>query len=346
MAKKKKQTVSSKVDLSKEQNKLIQAAQPYIKKYVKSTSKTGVQLPDSPMTAPTNPLQQQGQQQALAAVPRMDEIAGAGSSALQTILGRDPMAGAESIERWSDPNPGATDFLLNKVLFPETNPALRGAIDAATRPITDQLLEEALPAVRSGAYTTGNFGSSRQGIAEGLGIGKAARAVGDTAAGVANQGYQSGLDALSRAYSDQIGASTSAYGTRQQALSQLYGNNVNATLNALGLVPQMQGAQVAGALTTSGVGDVQQAAQQAGINEEVYRKLFSQMSPLMSAQSLLGLAGATPGGGSTSTTTTPGTSPLSGILGGASLGSALLPGLGALGALGGAAAGGALSLLP
>jgi len=341
----KQQKVQSKVNLSKLQKNLLGATEPYVEKYVKKTQPKGVQLPKKPMVAPVNANQTAGQNAALGAIPAQQQLADAGAAASTDILSGNPTGSENVVEQWQDPNADATDFLLNKVLFPETNPALQGAIDAATRPITNQLLESALPAVRSGAYTTGNYGSSRQGIAEGLATGRAAQAVGDTAAGVANQGYQAGLGAMSQAYGDQLGASTSAYGTRQNALSSLYSNNLNARLNALGLLPETQQAQLAPGLTQSGVGDVQKAQQQEKINEDVYRKLFQQMSPLMSAQALTGLAGATPGGGGTTTTQMPATNPLSGMLGGASLGAALVPGLGQLGVLGGAAAGGALSLV-
>ena len=338
----KEQKVKSQVNLSKQQKQLVNATQPYIKRYINKTSNKGVQLPGEPLTAPTNPYQTQGQELALGAVPAQQRLAGQSEAALTRIMNRDPTDSTGIVETWQNPATDATDFLLNKVLYPETNPALQQAINAATRPITDQLLEEALPATRSGAYTTGGFGGSRQGIAEGLATGKAARAVGDTAANVANQGYQAGLGALTSAYGDLLGASTSAYGTRQGAFSQLYSNNLNAQLNALGLTPTVQAAQTMPALTTSAVGDVQQQQQQRELDENTYRELFKQMSPLMSAQSLLALAGASPGGGSTSTTQMPGNSPVSNILGGASLGTALLPGIGTV--LGGVAGGG-LSLL-
>lgn len=340
-----KNEVTTKSNLTGFQKSLRKATRPFVKQYLKKVTPTGVQLPKKPLVQPTNPLQTQGQQQALATVGAQNALGADAAAATSGLLGADPtQAGRSMVETWQDPNAATTDFLLNKVLYPGTNPALQGAIDAAVRPITQNLTESQLPAVRSGAYTTGNFGSSRQGIAEGLASGRASQAIGDTAAGVANQGYQAGLGALSSAYGNILNASTSAYGTKQNALSDLYSNNVNAKLNALGLTPQVQGSQLSGALTTSGVGDVQQAQAQRQRDEAVYRKLYAQMAPLQSAESLLALAGAVPGGSTTVTGATPGTSPVQGILGGASLGAALLPGLGPLGVLGGAAAGGAASL--
>lgn len=341
-----KNKVKTKSNLTGFQKDLRKQARPYVKRYVKKTSPTGVQLPKKPLVQPFTTAQKAGQQQALATVGAQNTLAKNAATAASGLLTADPtQAGKSMVETWQDPNAGATDFLLNKVLYPETNPALEATINAATRPITDQLLEEALPAVRSGAYTTGNFGSSRQGIAEGLATGRAARAVGDTAAGVANQGYQAGLGALSSAYGNLLNASTSAYGTRQNALSDLYSNNVNAQLNALGLTPQVQGAQLSGALTTSGVGDVQQAQLQKQRDEATYRKLYAQLAPLHSAESLLALSGAVPGGSTTVTGPgAQGTTVGQGVLGGASLGAALMPGLGPLGVLGGAAVGGIGSL--
>jgi hypothetical protein len=338
-------TVTTTATLTPQQNKVLKAANPYIKRYKNKTSPAGVQLPDTPMVAPQNANQIAGQNQALAAVPEINAIGGRASATHADLMDTPENAGFQYIKDWKNPASNATDFLLDRVLYPESNPALQGAIDAAVRPISQNLTESQLPAVRSGAYTTGNFGSSRQGIAEGLASGRASQAIGDTAANVANQNYQAGLGAMSSAYGNLLGASTSAYGTKTGALADLYSNNLNARLNALGMTPQVQGAQLTGALTTSGVGDVQQAADQRARDEATYRALYGQMAPLQSAQNLIALSGAIPGGSTTTTGPAQQQSPFSGALGGASLGAALLPGLGPLGVLSGAALGGGLSLV-
>lgn len=200
-------------------------------------------------------------------------------------------------------------FLLHDVLFPGSNPALAGTIDAATRPIQQNLMEETLPGLRSGAAVGGQYGSSRQGLAEGLASGRASQAIGDTGAKVANANYQAGLDAMTK---------------------------------ALGLVPQTQAAQLAPAVTTSGVGEVQQGQKQDTIDANLARQMYNKNAYITKAQNLIGLASGTPGGG-TSSSATGKTGLLSGALGGASLGAKLFPGV--AGAAGGAGIGALLAAL-
>lgn len=85
-------------------------------------------------------------------------------------------------------------FLMGPVLGP--NPALQGAIDAATEPLYRRLTTDVLPQVRGQAVATGSFGGSRQGIAEGLATEGTARAAANAAAQLALGGYQSGLEAM------------------------------------------------------------------------------------------------------------------------------------------------------
>lgn len=191
---------------------------------------------------------------------------------------------------------------------PATNPNLKGAIDAATRPIYEGLTEKALPAIRGEAVTTGNFGSSRQGIAEGLATREASRAAGDTAAKISQAQYDT---------------------------------NVRAQLQAMGMLPMLQGAQTVGAATTSGVGDVRQAMDQALLNQQVNAFNFDQMAPFLQSKEIMSLIQGLPGGTTVSTGNNPTASPwmqsLGGAASGAALGSAIMPGIGTgIGALGGA----------
>ena len=94
----------------------------------------------------------------------------------------------------------AVSFGLSDVLYPETNPALQQTIDAAIRPIYQDYTDTGgvLSKIRDGSVAAGQFGSSRQGVAEGIASGRYANAVGDTAAKVATEGYNRGLDTFSR----------------------------------------------------------------------------------------------------------------------------------------------------
>lgn len=206
----------------------------------------------------------------------------------------------------------ATNFFFNDIWSPSSNAHLQGAVDAAVRPITNNLLESSLPAVRDEAVMSGTFGGSRQGNAEGLAIGRAAQAVGDTAAKVVNDNYAT---------------------------------NINAQLKALGILPTVQTAQLAPAITTSGVGDVRQAQEQALLTEDVNNFNWDRIAPFLQGRELLSLIQGMPGGTTVSTGNNPSQPSavmqgLGGAAAGATLGSALMPGVGT------AAGAGAGALLP
>jgi len=157
----------------------------------------------------------------------------------------------------------------------------------------------ALPGIRDSAERTGNFGSSRQGIAEGLAVGKAASAVGDATSNIVNNQYNT---------------------------------NVATQLKALGLLPQTTANMLAGDQTTSAVGDVRQALSQAQLGEQVGNFNYDQMAPFLQSKEIMSLLTGLPGGSTTSTASTPQRNPVTGALGGATsgaaLGSALFPGVG------------------
>lgn len=238
-------------------------------------------LPDFPLIEPFTTEQTQGQNMVL----------GAAGGSISDIAGQ-----AANSSR----------FLSGDVLYPESNPALQGYIDAAIRPITEQFTQSVLPGIRGNAVTTGNFGSSRQGIAEGIASQGYQRAVGDTSAKIASQGYGQGLDAFTK---------------------------------NLQLAPQTQQTQLAPGLATSGVGDVRQALLQAMRGEEASRSTYDEMLPLLIARELTGIGAAMPGGTSTTEATTAKPNPWmqgAGIgLTGLSLLSMLNPATAGIGALGG-----------
>ena len=257
------QTQSTTFELSPEQRALIQ---PAVEAGIEFAANPP-QLPDYSQVAPFNPSQLAAQESLLGAVLPQQELAEAAA--------------------------GANQFLLGDVLYPETNPALQRTIEASTRPITDDLLERVLPGIRGGAVTAGQFGGSRQGIAEGLATGRAAQAVGDTAARVASAGYDAGLEALTR---------------------------------GLGLAPTTLQGLTAPGLTTGAVGDVRRALEQAQLSERASRDLYEQTAPFLAAREVAALGAGLPGGTTTSTATLPGQNPLSAALGIGSLAAGLFGG--------------------
>lgn len=196
---------------------------------------------------------------------------------------------------------GASQFWTgDNVWDPANNAHLQGTVDAATRPISQAYTNEFLPAVRSEAIKTGGLGGSRQGVFEALGAEKASRAIGDTA---------------------------------NKVVSENYKTNVDAQMKALGLLPQTAQAQTIPGTTTSAVGDVQQAQEQARLNETIGNFTYDQIAPWLQAKELFGVVQGMPGGTTVSTANNPPAPSgvmqgLSGAAAGATLGSALFPGVG------------------
>lgn len=266
----KPQTQVTTQTLSPEQQRLLQLAMPGVEKFASSVP----QRYAGSTVAGFDPSQVAGQEGALT------------SGGVQTNLAR---SGADTSNFWMSDAPW----------LPQNNPALQGSIDAAVRPIQQQLTESTLPAIRDSAERTGNFGSSRQGIAEGVASGRASQAIGDASSKIVNDNYAT---------------------------------NTNNQLKALGLLPQTTGVQTAGDVTTSGVGDVRQSLAQALLGEKVGNFNYDQMAPFLQSKEIMSLLAGVPGGSTTTTASGPTKNALTGALGGAatgaSLGSALFPGIG------------------
>jgi hypothetical protein len=251
------QTQTTKVELSPEQRQLFNLALPHLQNFAESP-------PQAVGVEPFNQNQLAGQNSALGAIGAQQSLANSGAQ-------------------------GGQFLLSGEALRPDSNPALQEWMDAAVRPIYQNLTDKALPAVRGSAITAGGYGGSRQGIAEGIALRGASDAAGATTANIANEGYKSGLDAMTKA-----GA----------------------------LLPIYQGAQTQPAATYSAVGDQQRAMAEAirgSVNEQA-------MLDLLVGKELAALTGAIPGGSSTTTASTPQASPLQQGLGLAQLGLSLFTG--------------------
>lgn len=73
----------------------------------------------------------------------------------------------------------ALDAASGRLLDPATNPTLQGNVDAATRPLMEDLTRRILPGLDLGAINQNAFGGDRAGIAAGQAIGDTQTAVGD-----------------------------------------------------------------------------------------------------------------------------------------------------------------------
>jgi hypothetical protein len=273
-------TQTTEFKLSPEQQQMYGFALPYLKSFAAQTPERY----GGSTIAGFNPNQTGGQQQVLDATGQMAGVANSAAGANQFITGGN---------FWD----------------PQYNPALQGTIDATTRPIVQNYQEKILPGIRSDAISSGNFGGSRQGVAEGIAARDVSTAIGDTAA---------------------------------KTTEDLYKTNIDAQLKAMGLAPVVQGALTAPGQAQSAVGDVQQAMSQAQLNELV-QNFFADRGGLdfAKAKDILGLISGMPGGQTVSTGSVPqpnmAMSTLGGAASGAALGSAIMPGIGTgIGAAGGA----------
>lgn len=79
------------------------------------------------------------------------------------------------------------------------NPYLAQAVQGAINPMIDNFNESILPGIRTNAMQTGQYGGSRQGVAEGIAAGKLSRNIGDISSQMYSGAYNSGMDTLSKA---------------------------------------------------------------------------------------------------------------------------------------------------
>lgn len=159
---------------------------------------------------------------------------------------------------------------LSYLTNPFQNPAMQGAIDASVRPIQDQFINTVLPNIRTSAVTNGQYGGSRQELANNAATQTYLRQVGDTSSKVAYDTFQHALDT----------------GIRSLALGPSVVNQFGAPGNFLGMA-----------------GDVDQNQAQAEINAQMNAYDEKMLMPYSLALQTLQAASGIPGGSTTSTNT-------------------------------------------
>lgn len=179
---------------------------------------------------------------------KYDELTGQATSAWQNQL-RDPTKVAQSQE-------------------------VKDMITAMTNPMIAQLNEQMLPQVRSGASGAGQYGGTRQGVAEGVAMGQTQKAMGDTAAKMTGDVYT-------------------------QALQN--------QLQALNMSGQMADLQSGGQRQLFDLGNLLRGDEQAAKDIDYWNRTQAGMSPYQQWASMMLPFG---GLGGTQSTTVPGASPL------------------------------------
>lgn len=259
-------------ELSPEQRRLIEPVIPIAEQYLKNPPK----MYQGSGIVGFNPLQQQAQQMTMnAANSMLPQMQQTGAQYGQQMQGYNNLRGQENF------------FTSGAVLRPQSNPALQGAIQAASRPTIQNFQEQIMPQITSMAADTGGIGGTRQGIGEGIAARGATQAVADIASSMANTNYQAGLGAMASGFN-------SANQTQQQQNSLLQ--------NKAGIMGQtLLPAQIKEA-----VGTQQQQMQQALLSEKVQKFVNEQMIPFSVAQDVASMAFGMPGGTTKSTSSQPG----------------------------------------
>jgi hypothetical protein len=254
---------------SAEQQQLLNSIMPGLA----GAATTPMTLPGFGMTAQFNPNQTAAQNMAVGEAGTQGNVAGSAAGGSQFLTG-------------------------GNVLYPGTNPALEAYIQSALAPMQQGFTENTLPAIREAGTGVGQPGSTREGIAEGLASKGEQLAESTTASGIANQGYQSGLNAMNQ---------------------------------ALATSPAVTAEQTAPAGTVAAVGAEQQQQEQANLNEMIQRYMFPQTEGLARYGDIASILAGFPGG--TSTTTASGNqnpSLASLLIGGTAAAGGLAGGLGKL----------------
>ena len=204
------------------------------------------------------------------------------------------------------------------------NPYLPQQAQAITNQVNNNLQQQQIPGINSGAIAAGGFGGSRQGIAQGLAIGQTNQALGNSLSNLYGnawaQDQQNALQSRSIDNSYALGQGNLALGNKQAD------NSYNLGLGNLGL-GQMQAQQ--NFYTNQRGQDLQQAGLGANLvqggnqglqqgGQGMYNLgLTQQQAPLNALQAYAGMLSPFTGLNQSNSQTTPGASTIGSALGGA-----------------------------
>ncbi len=169
---------------------------------------------------------------------------------------------AETVQPYITGAQGAGQRLISgEFLSPDANPAFQQYLQTSNDAITKQFTEGLLPGLTSGAAASGNIGSSRQGVAEGLAAGKTLDALQRNTAQLTSSAYGQGLDAYIKGLSlapQTAGLSSlpaSYYGAASDAQYNIDAGKSEQDLTYLNAYKNLVGgAGYGGTTTTTGPG--------------------------------------------------------------------------------------------
>ena len=223
----------------------------------------------------TNKVELTEEQKALMAsgMTQVDKTLAGGGPTLPDVTGFDPNQTAAQegvlgkmggLQEMSGNLASAQNFLTSDVMDVNKNTALKGAVDAAMRPITENFQNVVMPGVRGNAIGAGALGSPK------------ANATGQVA---------------SDQYLRQIGDTSSTM------YNKAYSDNLEAMIRGTALAPQSMQASLFPEIAQEGIG-----AQRRELTEAQNSRGFNQqMLPFQLGTQLISSAAGAPGAGSTST---------------------------------------------
>lgn len=319
-------TTTTTQELSPEQRQLIEPVIPIAKNYLANPPK---QYSGSSIS-PFDPLQTQAQQMTVNAANSMLPVTSQIPNQLQGLIGGSIGTAQQSAVQGQQgqnqlqsilQGPGMQFLTSGAALDPNSNPALQRAIQGATQPIVQNFQNSVLPSITQGAIASGGFGGTRQGIAEGLAAQQEQSTIGNVAAQMMNQNYQTGLNAMQGSLGQLINGQLGGQQAQQQALAgtQAGIGQASSLLSNTGNILQQT---TVPAQALAAVGGQNQAMSQAQLSEQVQKFINAQLIPFAAAQDVAAMAFGMPGGTTKSVSDAPG-NPMAGIQAGAGVLSAI-----------------------
>jgi hypothetical protein len=188
------------------------------------------------------------------------------------------------------------------------NPHLQGQIDMAHQDVTNNLYQNQMPGIAAYSGGSGNLGSSRRGMLEGLAQNEAAGRMSNISTQMRGQQYGNALNYANQIANQNAALNQQNRGMQMQAANQLGGLGAQGA----GLFGQGQNMWGQQNQWLGNIGQQQQDWTQTGLNNQMNNHYLGQMLPYQQAQMGVGI-GMGPGQAFGETT---GTTPNGGIFGG------------------------------
>lgn len=145
------------------------------------------------------------QSQANTSLAHVGDALSGSSKSFQTGYGR--LFGPGTAEEYS------RNFLLNSAVNPGNNPALQSGIESAQYNLTQNYKNNVIPSISSGMTANNMYGSSRQGVAEGIAAQAYLDQLRNISSSLTHEGYKTGLGAMAQGFGTASGADVAAMQT-------------------------------------------------------------------------------------------------------------------------------------